>query len=772
VRRRPGLNGAETCDPAGPGPTGCVAGVPLPQQPVLFVKPPVVFAGCATPVTIFLGAAAPAVQSVTLVPSTGGAPVSLPFTVDAARPARVSATVPAGLAAGFYDVQLVHGTGCSSTSSALRVVSTVALVVTSTSPATAWTGGSTRFTVTTSSPVGGSGPVRVFLAPSTGGTAVPLEGVVLETATRVLATLPAGAAAGIYDLVLVTADGAVGVRANAATVLADPPPRITSFSPRAADPSTTGLTISGEDFRDPTVSLSCATDFSTGAVSVPAPLTGATATTASVALGGLSILGAMFPGFCDVVVTNSDGSSAIFRGYPLTSPSGSLAPPFTTAALPAPRRAPAVAAVAGPSGQFLVAAGGDEGTVGTARSTVFTSPVGPLGPTAWVAQRSALPAARTLAGAASLGRYVYVVGGADASGTPRAEVYRATLLDPVAAPRIVDVDLALASGGGLSPGVWTYRISALKAPTDGDDPSGESIGSLPVAVTVTPSFLASVTVEWGAVAGAIGYRVYRSATSWGPVNALVGEVAAPATSFVDAGRAPLTGIAPLEEGALGSWRTLPSLATPRESPAVALVFELSLSPTASLYALQGRSPGGPVSTLERLGIDVQAAGGQVPAAAWTTAASTVSPRYQHAAVTLDGDGVLALPPGQPFVTVVGGTTDGTLAAGTSATAPFTPAGTLGFTTSATSASFEFGRGAAVAAGQLWLFGTSTGGTRILTSRISAGNPPPFGAVNVGGALLTGRYLPGVARVGPAIVVVGGSPGSTSAATATTETFVW
>ena len=52
---------------------------------------------------------------------------------------------------------------------------------------------------------------------------------------------------------------------------------------------------------------------------------------------------------------------------------------------------------------------------------------------------------------------------------------RAMVLDPLQAPSINDIDIVPGDGKGLAGGLWFYRVAAVMAPNDADNPGGETL---------------------------------------------------------------------------------------------------------------------------------------------------------------------------------------------------------------------------------------------------------------------------------------------------------
>lgn len=88
------------------------------------------------------------------------------------------------------------------------------------------------------------------------------------------------------------------------------------------------------------------------------------------------------------------------------------------------------------------------------------------------------------------------------------------------------------TGGSLAAGTYYYRVSAL-------DKHGETLASTETS-QVTTGATSTVTVNWGAVTGATGYKVYGRSTGAQQLLATVGAV----TTYVDTGAVTPSGALP------------------------------------------------------------------------------------------------------------------------------------------------------------------------------------------------------------------------------------
>ncbi|MBW2258447.1 MAG: IPT/TIG domain-containing protein, partial [Deltaproteobacteria bacterium] len=316
---------------------------------------------------------------------------------------------------------------------------------------------------------------------------------------------------GLYDLLVINPDRSIGFEEDFFEVTADAPPIIENVSPGSL-PSRTGLTltITGTDFPvtnivdangDAPVTLECVNPSTGVAYSDQGPLYDGTPTATELQVTvDASTYGN--GAVCLVRVDNKTNDTFDrFASVSVTNPSENLYAWHTAPSLEEGRRAPAV--VSGRvtrTARFVYAIGGDsdrdEDTVLTPSKTIEWAKVGQLGElNDWFRPYDPdvvsnpyvtdvyLPEPRSMAGVTRIGRYVYLLGGNDGSG-PVDTALRAQILDPLAAPRIDDisVDVSDSDQTGLDGGTWIYRVSALYASDDDDNPGGESLPSDPFVV--------------------------------------------------------------------------------------------------------------------------------------------------------------------------------------------------------------------------------------------------------------------------------------------------
>ncbi len=315
---------------------------------------------------------------------------------------------------------------------------------------------------------------------------------------------------------------------------------------------------------------------------------------------------------------------------------------LTATSLGTARRAPvALVGSVTKTARFLYALGGDSGATSGALATIEIASLTPFGDLGtFRAAAKPLPAARTFAGGAAIGRFLYLVGG-DTGGGATTSVVRAEVLRTEDTPEI-DGDLQIAlDPAGLAPGLWYYQVSAVMAGDDADNPGGETLPSEPLPIQVPPwapdHF--RVTFRWTPVAGATQYRIYRSPGPGGGLAGvrLIGKVDAPAVVFSDAFAPADANERPRQLGDLGEWDTrMPSLGTARAEFGLAVATDPKDRAIRHLYAVAGRSAGANVGSYEVLTITLGADGSQAVGASWASGgANTLALKRGLAAYAAD-----------------------------------------------------------------------------------------------------------------------------------------
>ncbi len=807
----------EGCQIIVTNPDGC-ADRPLPHKtvsvvtgPIVFhVDPSVVYNGINTRITIYATTIAQPLPSDAVTIVMGATSTVLQINTVAGHPNRLQAIVPINQPPGVYDLILKDNFNCPSLlPAALTVTATATVTLKNVDPP--FGHGQTDTAVTIFRDTAAAAPnnapfvatPRVFLNPNNPlatDVAVPLAAIALLDADRVTGVVPAGTPAKLYDVVLINPNGTVGVLIGGYRSTATPPPVIDSATP-ASIVAATGqvVTLAGTDFgAGNTVTLTCLTP--TNTTVTPPVVTATPSCTGSACTEQITINGSAIPvgSVCVVRLTNSDGVYGELSAIGVTNSSLNLSTPKAGPLMNVGRRAlSAASGNATSANRFVYAIGGDNGTAAGALASVESAPVDRFGTVgAYAIQRSSLRAARTLAGAATLGRYIYLVGGNDgAAQTTTAE--RALILSPREVPEISDIDLRL-ENLGLDAGEYRYRISAVFSPGDPHNPGGETLAGDEFTIKV-PSFAGKkvvLTLVWDAPVDSLGvvlpnlagYRIYRTAKDGAAgTEVLLATVSATPRTFADDGTATLGTATPLPLGSTGNWAALPSLGTAREGLGVTAAADPATPNTFHVYALLGRSTSTTaLASYEYLTVTVAANGRQTVAVSWTTGAlpsgqarwqlgvwtvdRKVSPDYAGATTYVFlGGGITATGGGATRVDAGLVTTGGQLANSsvpTSTTLDDTPTNFSG-----TSA----GYGVCAANDQLFTFG---GGNAMPTGGATSASliaPPALaaGAWNSGGITMTfGRYLLGSTVQSAFIFLLGGQTTEPSMASRTTETVIW
>ena len=574
-----------------PGVAACSATLPQVETitagpAILFVDPPVVPSIINLQATVYAAGISTGIKEVRVYPRGSNTPV-LTFN-STSNPAlgldpvfinRAYITLQTGkLPAGTYDLELDDSSTCKAIlPSAFRVVTTPTLTVTSMTPAFGSTAQNTATVIT------GAGFVsvpRAYLSPNSGtGNAQSLSAVTFNAATSLNSVVRSGLSAQAYDLVVVNPSGSFGVARRAFTVTSAmaPPPVISSVAPASLVQATaTDAVLTGSGFRNgATLQMTCYD-------SNNAVVNGATASVISVAGDGLSAnirLTAPSSLYCTLKLTNSDGTSFDYSAIGVTGSSLNLTGFKAGSNLTTPRRA--LAAVAGrPTAvaRFVYAIGGDNGTDSATKASVeaaTTTLDGTLGTFAVLSQ--SLPKALSFAGATTLGRFIYVVGGFDGAAASRS-VYRTEILNPLNAPQFSDANYALDNTSGVAAGLYIYRIAAVMNNMDANNPSGETLASDPFPVQVPALAQGFIRVQrfWPAVANAASYKIFRtqlngSAGSERLLSTVTHVMGMATQTVTDQGNTTPAGAQPLPIGSTGSWTaTLPQLSGNRIGPAVAV----------------------------------------------------------------------------------------------------------------------------------------------------------------------------------------------------------
>lgn len=807
------------CDVVVINPDGC-EDRPLPHDtvsvvtgPILFhVDPSVVYNGINTRITLYSTTITTPLPSDAVAIQMGSTVTQLQFNTVVGHPNRLQATVPKDQAPGVYDILLKDGANCPTIlPAALTVTDTTTVTLDSVVPPFGYTDEDTAVTIfrDTTAAAPNDKPFiatpRVFLNPNnpqSTDVAVALEAVAFLDGNRVTGVVPAGTPAKLYDVVLVNPDGTVGVLIGGYTSLASPPPTIDSATPASIVAATNQIvTLEGTRFvAGNTVTLTCLTP--TNTTVLPPVVAGTPSCTGSACTEQITINASSVPvgSACVVRLSNPDGVYAEFSAIGVTNASLNLSAPKAGPMMNVGRRA-----LSGASGnatsanRFVYAVGGDDGTVAGALSSVEFAPVDLFGTIGqFQIQPPALRAMRTLAGATTIGRYIYLVGGNNGAG-PTNTAERALILSPREVPQISDVDLQLADVG-LDAGEYRYRVSAVFSDTDPHNPGGESLAGDELTIKV-PAFAGkkvALTLVWNApvdslgvaLPNVVGYRIYRTAKDGASgTEVLFGTTAATPRTFLDNGTATPGTATPLPLGSTGNWAALPNLGTAREGLGVTAAADPTTANTFHVYALLGRSSSTTgLTSYEYLTITVAANGRHTVGVAWTAGTlPSGQARWQLGAWTVDRKVSPDYTGSTTYVFIGGGlpasgatltrrveaglVTAGGQLTNTSVASPTT----LDDTPSDFGATIA-GYGVCAANDQLFTFGgvnamPNTGAT----SAVLASPPPSLaaGAWNNEGLIMThGRYLLGSTVQSAFIFLLGGQTDEPSAASRTTETVIW
>jgi cysteine-rich repeat protein len=724
---------------------------------VFFVDPPVSYNGVDLVGTVYVANVNGGGVVDARARRVGDAPFfSLPFQSSADATSRVYVTFPAGLVGigekATFEIAITDGLGCPSRLSGQVVLTRdVALGDLSVRPPFGGTGVETAVTIDVDTSVQGVSFLelpRIYLAPSAGGPVVSLPGVGWIADREVTARVPAGLAAGTYDVIAVNPDGTVGVEAAGFLVTGSAPPQISSVSPGSVPGAGTRVKVDGAGFSDAAVTLLCQPEAG-GAPPQSFPATGV-----QPEASGLSFLvptGIARDSVCLVRVTDTrTGTFDEYSAIVVLNPAENLPPSrASSATLAVARRAPvAVVGEVTRSARFLYALGGDDGDPTGALDSAEVAPLSAFGSLgAWRTLPAPLPSPRTDAAGVVLGRFVYVVGGDDGGG-PVSSAIRAEVLRTSDAPVISDGLTIALDPSGLGPGTWYYVVSAVMGPADPDNPGGETLPSEALTVVVpdwAPEGFA-VTLRWSEVPGAAAYRLYRSPSADTSVRGLrrLAEVPAAQRSFTDAGGVT-GGPAPRQLGDLGAWVALPALGAPRAALGLGVARDPVARATQYLYALGGYGAAGtPQTSWERLA--VTPAGDGLTQGAWVAGNHALAAsRADFIAYSVDAFATTVVGPTETQIFVGPGVGVGP-AASRVQSALVQAGGALAPWVQASNGSLNrAGYGGTAVSNQLFLFGGTAG---------LASNDRDSGAIRAGGMLAN------VNATGTQLVVDRAWPGTT------------
>ena len=754
----------------------------VPDPRVFFVDPEIVYNAISVQATIYVANINAEVVSSIGVRLAGSAAEPIPLrdvSYDPDRPSEVQARIPSGLEAGNYELILTDGLGCVGVAqSAFRVAGDLSMSLETVSPPFAWSGTNSSVRVLGAVPrppetVGFAPGVRLYASPTVGETATALEAVGFVTDSELTAVVAPGLRPGSYDIIAVNPDGSVGVFEDF-LVLENPLPVIQSVTP-ASIPTGSGqtITIEGDGFAEgAAVDLYC--------VDADGVSTVAAATVESTGEG--EVTATVAPGLtegtvCVVRVTNPDTGYGEFSAIGVTTPAENLQPfALEAASMPTARRYPAVA-VAGFSGtsRRIYALGGDAGTEATPNAVIEIATLDRFGAIeSWRPEPQPLPSPVTFARAAEIGGFVHVVGGSDGTQSIVA-VDRARVLSPEDSPEFDRIGVAEADAG-LAPGVWFYRVTAVRPDDDPWNPGGETLPSepQPVRIPVGLERPIEITLHWEPVDRADHYRVYRTSTpdSATGTEELLAVVAPGVTEFTDDG-SDTTAEAPPSLGDLGEWASLPPLTTPRAGLGVTFSVDPDDDDVVHLYALGGRNGEGiPLSSYERLSIDMS---GELPVVAptWVQSTTGVQARWLTIAHTVNRRVTTAVDAPHVYFGSGVGTADSSIR--DYDVAQVLPGGALSaFRSDSGIRPTVVGHAGVAIANQLFAFGAQNQrpATNVVSTLVDCDDPCPTlgGWNNAGISLVVPRYLSTATLANGRIFVLGGV--DDDGPTAAVESTIW
>jgi hypothetical protein len=360
------------------------------------------------------------------------------------------------------------------------------------------------------------------------------------------------------------------------------------------------------------------------------------------------------------------------------------------------------------------------------------------------------------------------------------DVERACVLRPEDRPAIADLRLRpVAAGGGLAPGVWTYRLSLLLPADHPENPGGETLPSDPFPLrvpTLSRGRQLEVTLVWQAAAGAAGYRIYRSPQAGADAVQLLVEVDDPATTEVADDGKTTTAATPLRLGETGTWHALSAkLAQGRQAAGVATGAQSGPGGTVQLYVVGGGNGSGVLRSYQRLPIAIGAADGvQSPGSFSAPADLLGSARSQLAAFGVGPAQASRVPAGQRYIYAGPGIDgQGGMVQDVEAFA-VQPDGTLGSAIAVDAMSPpRAGYGYAAANNFLFAFGglQAAPNDKATAAELDATPPALVNWSNAAATMTEARYLMGSAIQSGFIYLLGGTT-NTAAATTSTEHAIW
>ena len=555
----------------------------------------------------------------------------------------------------LYDLKVKNPSGRASTfAEAVLVVPPNDLGLTGIDPPFGWTDARTNVTITSDGWFASTPTAHLRAVDTPQADAIDLDNVAFIDESTITAVVPAGSPVGAYDVIVNNpgTDGSYGSLPSGFTVVSQPVPSIFAVVPsRGTTQDDTPVSVFGENFRDPVrvelidqddeiaVAIENATFVSEGQIDAVFP----TKTQSGDLPTG--------PYLVRVVNTDEETYSS-WSAFLVTNPAGNLNVFEESSSMVTGRRMPAGGFGSDVLGnRYVYAIGGDTGDGGDVLDTVELSQLsrfGDLGP--WKEQANRLNVERVGAAAVlvpvfddSISEYVpiathiYVIGGLNADGEVLSSVERASVLTPDHAPLITDID-ATAGGGELEAGTWYYKVSAVLADTDPDNPGGETLASDEAVGTLAAPGVITLQWENQVVNGSppAAYRIYRTDEPDGVSQSehLIAEVSG--TTFADDGSAAGT-VPPLFPGSTGQFELIEdALGTGRWGHRAALLHDENGD--QFLYVAGGKSAleAGVLGTIEWTAVDLD---GQISAFLDTGTTEMTDPRAFFELVVEDSGNV-------------------------------------------------------------------------------------------------------------------------------------
>ena len=601
----------------------------------VYVDPPATFDGMTTQVTIYAaGLFGGSIDNVYLIRSDGSFEI-IEHTVDPDRPNVVQATIPEGFledgeTSADFGIGLEDQTGCiNGTPGLLTITSELTVAIEAIDPGFGGTEDNTGVEIfAEEDPDDGMvqfvASPRVYLNPSdladpnADSIAREIQSLLFIDETELNGIITAGLPVGVYDVVVVNPDGAVGVLFDGFEITQESPPVIDAVSPGSWETNdVVTVDVEGSNFREqPTVEVFCRDPGDPGdplrePASIDVTFVDGDLLELVVDTSNLEQFDA-----CFMRVTNPDGTFTEYSPITVTNPAGNFTNfnPGTSFEI-ARRGLTTFSGVPSSQARYLYVVGGDDGDEESEvyRSGEFTRLNRFGAPGEWSFLPYSLPTGRTFSKGVRIDDFLYLVGGydGDTQGVTN-EILRARVLDPLDVPDIVGLDLFVEDpegsdiGGGedgedgvLEPGVYYYRVSAVYTDDDPANPGGESLGSEPQPINV-PEEVQWIEISWTPPEqinhDIAGYNVYRSVNPDDPYGneQLLATITDPdVTSFEDNGTHDFTfGAMPLPLGSTGTWHHVSDLQTPRMVAGVAVAPDPTDSNRHYIYTVGGEDDAG------------------------------------------------------------------------------------------------------------------------------------------------------------------------------------